>query len=178
MPHINTEQGGHDQTVSAFIVRVEQGEPRLLLHRHKLLGVYLQFGGHIERTESPWQAITHELTEESGYDLDQLNIIQPMKRLSHLTDVTLHPIPMVYYTHKFAGGDEHFHTDMAYGFVAREEPRGAVGAGESSQLRLFSLGELEALADKEIFEDVREIGQFMIKVCLPNWEEVSTSIYK
>ena len=65
MPHIHTKPGQHDHTVSAFIVRLDGKQPRILLHRHKKSGVYMQFGGHIELHENPWQAISHELLEES-----------------------------------------------------------------------------------------------------------------
>ena len=45
MAHIHTEPGQHDFTASAFIIRTDTPEPKLLLHRHKLVGKYLQIGG-------------------------------------------------------------------------------------------------------------------------------------
>lgn len=53
MPHIHTEPGQHDHTASAYIVRLDEAEPALILHRHKILGQYLQFGGHVELDENP-----------------------------------------------------------------------------------------------------------------------------
>lgn len=81
MAHIHTEPGQHDHTASGFIVRTDTPEPTLILHRHKKTGKYMQFGGHIELDETPWQAVRHELMEESGYDLSDLQILQPMQRL-------------------------------------------------------------------------------------------------
>src|SRR3954465_16018556 len=85
MPHIHTEPGQHDHTVSAYIFRTDFSEPKVMLHLHKKHGTYMQFGGHIELNENPWQAITHELREEAGYELDELFILQPHQRLMHLS---------------------------------------------------------------------------------------------
>ncbi len=35
----------------------------------------MQVGGHIELDETPWQAVEHELREESGYTLAELSSI-------------------------------------------------------------------------------------------------------
>jgi 8-oxo-dGTP pyrophosphatase MutT (NUDIX family) len=41
---------------------------RVLLHRHKRLGLWLQPGGHLEPGESPAQAAVRETLEETGID--------------------------------------------------------------------------------------------------------------
>ena len=66
MAHVHTQYGEHDQTASAFIVRTDTEQPKLLLHLHKKLGVLLQPGGHVELQENQWQAICHEIQEETG----------------------------------------------------------------------------------------------------------------
>lgn len=81
MAHIHTNPGEHDLTASAFIVRDDFEEPRLLLHMHKKLHILLQPGGHVELNENPWQAIEHELREETGYTFDELEVLQPKDRL-------------------------------------------------------------------------------------------------
>src|SRR3954466_7704978 len=63
MPHIHHEPGQHDFTTSAFIVRTDRSEPQAVLHEHRKIGKLLQFGGHIELTESPWQALLREVRE-------------------------------------------------------------------------------------------------------------------
>src|SRR4051812_49824476 len=100
MPHIHTEDGQHDPTTSAYIVRTDTPEPTILLHKHRKLGKYLQFGGHIELNENPWAAITHEIAEESGYGIDQLTILQPTTLLKKVSGVQMHPLPVSYLTHK------------------------------------------------------------------------------
>ena len=84
MPHIHTAPVEHVFTASAYIIRLDQKEPMLLLHKHKKLHVFLQFGGHIEPHETPWEAITHELLEESGYELGQLELLQPTSRIKQV----------------------------------------------------------------------------------------------
>src|ERR1035437_9256827 len=98
MAHIHTNPGEHDQTASAFIVRTDKAEPELLLHVHKILGVLLQPGGHVELDENPWNAICHEIVEETGFDLGQLMILQPKLRIDSIEGAILHPVPLVHNT--------------------------------------------------------------------------------
>lgn len=51
-------------TASAVVV----GPRGTLLHRHRLLGVWLQPGGHLEPGEQPAEAARREVTEETGLD--------------------------------------------------------------------------------------------------------------
>lgn len=170
MPHIHTKPGEHDHTVSAYIVRIDGREPRLLFHRHKKFGVYMQFGGHIELLETPWQTLTHEIREESGYELDQLMLLQPETRIKHLDRSDVHPMPATYNTHKV--GDSHFHTDLAYAFVTTEEPRHLPKEGESNDLRLFNRGQVAALTEAECFQNVKDISLFILDEILNNWSQV------
>lgn len=164
MPHIHTNKGEVDHTASAYVLRTdhEDGEARIMLHRHKKLGVYMQFGGHIELTENAWQAITHELVEESGYELSQLKIMQPALAIRKLADVESHPMPVSHNTHPFDDQATHFHSDIGYLFVTDQEPNQPLAEGESEEIKLFSREELLKLPESEIFVNVREIGQFCL----------------
>ena len=57
MPHLNTGPGEYDLTASALIFRELDGRLHLLVHRHRKLGLLMQPGGHVERTEDPWAAV-------------------------------------------------------------------------------------------------------------------------
>jgi 8-oxo-dGTP diphosphatase len=173
MPHIHIAPGQHDHTASAFILRIEQNVPKILLHKHKKRGVLTQVGGHIELNETPWQAVLHEIEEESGYIPEQLRVLQPSKRIRQLSGVDLHHAPLVTLTHEFSDG--HFHSDTAWAFVTSEPPRQTVGKSESADLRFLTRQELAAVPSGNIPEDVREIGLFVFDICLPEWEEVSIS---
>lgn len=177
MPHIHTEHGQHDHTASAYIFRTDFSAPKVMLHLHKILGSYMQFGGHIELDETPWQTITHELLEESGYDLDQLQILQPQLRLKKLTGaVVVHPQPVSHITHVF--NSEHFHTDVCYAMLASSEPRHVIGAKESSDIRLFTREEIIQLPNDKIIENIREIILYMFDDILGNWEKISPTDFK
>lgn len=119
MPHIHTEPEQYDFTVSAYIINPV--DRTVLLHKHKLLGIWVQPGGHVELNENPWQALKHELLEETGYNINTLMVLQPTMQFTGLVE-TVHPTPLVYRTHEFPTGDnKHFHTDAAYGLVASGE---------------------------------------------------------
>lgn len=176
MAHIHTAPGQHDHVVSAYIVRLDGPEPRIILHRHKKFNKFMQFGGHIELDETPWQAITHELMEESGYAFSQLQLLQPKDRIRSLAKSTLHPLPLCVNTHELP--DKHFHTDSDYAFITHEEPKHKIGQGESNDIRLLTRQELVDLPDEQTFEDVRQICLYVLDNCVPNWEVVSPSTYK
>lgn len=138
-----------------------------MLHFHRKLHSYMQFGGHIELHENPLQALQHELLEESGYHFAQVKILQPPTRLEKLTNSIVHPQPIVHGTYPI--GTDHFHTDSAYALVAHEPPQDKPAEGESTQIQLFTRQELLDLPDNEIIENVREIALFIFDHRLNNW---------
>lgn len=171
MGHIHTGPGEHDPTASAYIVRLDTDEPRLTLHTHKFLNILLQPGGHIELNETPWQAVLHEILEETGYEPKQLKLLQPKDRLKTLTGADLHPYPVAVLTHEFPGID-HFHTDTAWAFISHEPPNKEISENESPSLQFMTLDEIKAIPSGAIPENVREIGIFVLENCLTNWERV------
>jgi 8-oxo-dGTP pyrophosphatase MutT (NUDIX family) len=176
MPHIHTNPGDHDHTASAYIFRTDMDEPVLLLHKHMKLKRYIQFGGHIEVSETPWQAVRHEILEESGYDIKQLKILQPKQRLRELHGAVLHPVPVFHNTHQF--DSEHLHTDLGYAFTTDSEPAKPVAYGESGDIITVTRSELAALPPEQIYEPVREGGLFIFKFCLPEWEAVDPKSFE
>lgn len=146
MPHIHTLPGQHDLTVSAYVFNLSGSEPKLLLHMHKLLGKYLQIGGHVELDETPWQAIAHELREEAGYNLNQLKLLQPKERIKSLKGTILHPVPLALNTHNF--NSTHFHTDIVYVFVTKEEPAEKVDKGESRKIGWFTREQVNKMGNE------------------------------
>lgn len=172
MAHIHTHPGQHDHTASAYIIRTDFDEPKIMLHLHRKIGKYLQFGGHVELHETPWQAVSHELREESGYDIDQLQILQPEARVKSLSDAVIHPQPASHSTHPFGNGIDHFHTDIAYALIANEPPRHAPEDGESTNIKLLTRSELATLGEDDTPDNVKQIGLFIFDHCLSNWEAV------
>ena len=173
MAHIHTKPGQHDHTASAFIIRTDTPKSTIMLHRHKLLGIYLQFGGHIELDETPWQTVLHEIREESGYTPEELWLLQPKVRVKRVSDADLHPYPVGYHTHPF--NKTHNHIDISFAFVASKPPKHAIEAGESSDIQLFTKEELLALPAGGTPENVKEIARFVFDECLKNWEKIRAS---
>jgi len=176
MAHIHTGPAQHDATVTAYIFRLDGPEPKLLLHIHKKFGKYLQFGGHVELNENPWDAVKHEITEESGYKIEQLKLLQPKKRLKHLSNGLLHPQSAVANTHEIPGIN-HLHSDLAFAFTTLEEPAVSVTGDESNDFRLFTRSELEELTSEQIIENVRELARYMFDEILNDWEEIDPKSY-
>lgn len=176
MPHLHTEPGHHDHTASVFLFRTDFDEPKIMLHLHKKLGSYMQFGGHVELDETPWHAVIHELREEAGYDIDQLQILQPKERLKKLAGAVLHPQPVVHNTHPI--GDNHFHTDVSYVMTTNQQPRHMPDEGESTDIQLFTRAELEALSADKIVDNVRDLALYILDHCIETWEPVSPSEFE
>lgn len=175
MPHIHTQPHQHDHTVTAYIIRTDGNEPRALLHMHKKLSKLLAIGGHIELDETPWGAVSHEITEESGYSLADLHVLQPKERISALPGVILHPYPLVMNTHQV--GDDHWHSDTSYGFIARGQPTMNVQDGESADLRWYTQAELLQLSPQEVSQNAKQTYEFMFQTPLNTWDKVDTSYY-
>ncbi|MDR0847729.1 MAG: NUDIX domain-containing protein [Propionibacteriaceae bacterium] len=167
MAHIHTGPGEHDLTVSAFIVKTTYGVPRLLLHRHKTLGIMIQPGGHVELTENPWQALAHELVEETGYNLSQLWVLQPDVTPPTMGDAVCHPQPMCVRTFSYDKTTNHYHIDLSWGFITAEEPQGLPGEGESQELVWVSAEELATM--KDTYEDVRVTGLYLLNTLVNEW---------
>jgi len=80
-------------TGSAIIV----GPRGVLLLRHKLLGMWLQPGGHVDPGETPWEGALREATEETGLTV------------SYADDP-----PQLVHVDVHAGSKGHTHLDLRY----------------------------------------------------------------
>jgi 8-oxo-dGTP pyrophosphatase MutT (NUDIX family) len=80
-------------TGSAFVV----GPRGVILHRHRILGIWVQPGGHVDLGEAPWDAARRETAEETG-----LAVAHP-GGVSTMVHVDVHPGPR-----------GHTHLDLRY----------------------------------------------------------------
>ena len=174
MPHIHTEPGQHDITVSAWIFRATEDGLKVLVHMHRRLGKLMQTGGHVELNETPWQTLGHELQEEAGYDLSELNILQPSDVAPQIAGAAVHPVPVLSNTHMVDSG--HYHSDYCYAFIANKEPLGKPAEGESSDLRWLTIEELyEAAKSGDALQDVAEIYDYINAHIIPGFYEIPAS---
>lgn len=142
---------------------------------HRRLNKYLQFGGHVELNEHPWAALEHELSEESGYDLSQLKLLQPglpIIKHKNYRGAVAHPIPFTLGSYQFALTD-HLHTDIAYAFITDQEPKDKPLDDESNDIALFTRQEIEDLQDPErIPSNAKTIILFAFDNIVGNWKPV------
>ena len=161
MPHIHTKPDQHDMTISAYIVRVDEPEPLCLVHMHRKMSKLMQIGGHIELNETPWQTVAHELEEESGYTLSELQVVQHTAERVGETNNVNHPSPFTMNTHNV--GNNHYHSDLCFGFVAHAPAANSAAEGESMDLRWLNLAELDqAVTDGEALRDAYQIYSHLV----------------
>lgn len=176
MPHIHTGPDQHDITVSAWIVRLDEDTPRVLVHMHRKMGKLMQIGGHVEIDETPWQTLGHEIPEESGYELTDLRILQPFAETPKVDGAIVHPVPVLSNTHKVT--DSHFHSDYCYAFVADAAPVKLPAAGESQDLRWLTIQEVQDAADRgDAFQDIADIYGYILENCLSVYYQVEASSF-
>lgn len=116
-------------TGSALVVSADGS--RALLHHHRKLDKWLQFGGHCDGEEDVLQVALREATEESGIQGLITTSTRPF-------DLDIHTIPA-------RGAEpEHEHYDIRYVLIAPEGAE-AVLSDESHELRWFTPEEMQAL---------------------------------
>ncbi len=162
MPHIHNQPGQHDATVSAYIILNEDGQWKCIVHYHKKMDILMQIGGHVELTENPWQTAAHEVREESGYSLEELTLLQFTADQPEENGNIMHPQAFASDTHNI--GNDHFHSDLCYGFIANTRPKQEAAEGESNDIRWLTLEEMETgVKSGEVLLDVTYIYRFLLK---------------
>src|SRR5690606_37887158 len=79
-------------TASGFLVH----EGKVLLIKHKKLGIWLAPGGHIEHDELPHQAAEREVWEETGL---KVTAVSAGEVLPTVGDTSYHPLPLAINLH-------------------------------------------------------------------------------
>jgi len=124
-------------TGSALVIDPRLG--KVLLHYHKRLVRWLQFGGHADGERDPASIALREATEESG--LEGLAFF-PESRCPRPMDIDVHRIPAV------PGEPAHLHLDFRY-VLALGTNRGLrPGAGESRRFAWHSFEEVALMTDR------------------------------
>jgi 8-oxo-dGTP pyrophosphatase MutT (NUDIX family) len=89
-------------TASAFVV----SSRGVILHRHRLLGLWIQPGGHVDDRESPEEASVRETLEETGLTACHFDPVE-------LFHVDVHRGPVGH-----RGPQGHLHYDLRYALAA------------------------------------------------------------
>jgi 8-oxo-dGTP pyrophosphatase MutT (NUDIX family) len=143
---------GEKHHVTAVFLISQEDVPRVLLLKHKKLGVWLPPGGHVDEDEAPFEGGLREVLEETGIDIRPF-VAAPMKLDER---VLSYPLPKYFFEETIAAhkdDPEHFHLDHVYVFeIPYQEPK--LNEEESHDLRWLTRDEALALP---IFVNVRMI---------------------
>ena len=130
-------------TASAIVVSGTCGADRVVLHKHKRLGMWLQPGGHIDAGEAPYEAALREAHEETGL------VVQHFFDTRTCIHVDVHPGPR-----------GHTHLDLRYLLVASDETP-APAEGESQEVRWFDFKDALEIADEALVGALRAVRQIL-----------------
>ena len=83
---------------------------KVLLHRHKKLGIWIPVGGHIDENELPEETAVREVKEEAGLKIELYNLDQD--NLSYYGQGELLIKPVHIELHKIK--ESHFHINFVY----------------------------------------------------------------
>lgn len=65
-------------SATVYITSKIDGEYKVLLHKHKKLGIWVAIGGHIEEHENPVQALLRETKEETNLEISLIKMPAPV----------------------------------------------------------------------------------------------------
>lgn len=136
-----------DFTASVYIVH----ENKVLLHMHKVLGIWLPPGGHIELDEDPNEAAIREAKEETGLDVQLVG--ETVSYDSAFKARELIP-PRFLNRHYYDATRTHEHIDSCYFARPLSDPLKARPEVGEAVLRWFSKEELESDTER-IVPDVQ-----------------------
>jgi len=141
-------------TASALIIDEDN---RVLLLHHKKLGVWLYPGGHVEKNETPDQAVLREVKEETGLEVEIIG-----ERDQSLADIDV-DVSVLYKPYvvlcELIG--DHYHNDIVYLCRISGNNRDIkYNKDESSDINFF---DLEGLNDIELFPNFRRLLEKVLK---------------
>ena len=125
-------------TGSAMVVNADGSQT--LLHHHRKLDKWMQFGGHCDGDDDILRVARREALEESGIEGLILASERPF-------DLDIHEIPA------HSGNPVHYHYDVRYMFIAPEGAQPVISE-ESRDMRWFTAAET---AEVDLDESVRRM---------------------
>lgn len=136
-----------DLVIGAYVIRKD----KLLLVHHKNLDKWLPPGGHIEKDETPDEAVMREIKEETGLDVELLNRGELSKEDK---DNIIVELALPFYANVHRVGD-HDHACLFY--LCRSKNDQVEISKESKGYSWFTLEELHDSQD--VPSEVKKIGK-------------------
>jgi dTDP-4-amino-4,6-dideoxygalactose transaminase/ADP-ribose pyrophosphatase YjhB (NUDIX family) len=116
----------------------DEGDKCLLI-RHKKLPFFLPPGGHIDENEDYLESSQREVAEELGFAKEALSY---PAYLQEKDGVCLQPWAIQKYT---IIPDEHFHYDLVFGAIVKEDTPIKPGDGESQNIQWFEVKDIDSI---------------------------------
>lgn len=116
----------------------EEGDKCLLI-RHKKLPFFLPPGGHIDENEDYLESSQREVAEELGFAKEALSY---PAYLQEKDGVCLQPWAIQKYT---IIPNEHFHYDLVFGAIVKDDTPIKPGEGESQNIQWFEVKDIDSL---------------------------------
>lgn len=140
-------------TASALIIN----DGKVLLLHHKKLGVWLYPGGHVEKNETPEQAVKREVKEETGLDIEILD--EKDNKLSDINaDVSVLHNPYVILCERVG---DHYHIDIVYLCkISGKNKKIKYDKNESNDIGFFSVSELDNI---KLFPNFKRLLEKVLK---------------
>ncbi len=134
-------------TGSALVI--DSFNKKVLLHKHKKLGIWLQFGGHFDYELNPLEVAIRESKEESG--LDDLKAVSYLSNINIPIDIEMQKIK-----EKFPKPG-HFHADFRYLLNTNSPENVKALDGESDDFWWLSVEEALLQPDTLISKPVKRL---------------------
>ena len=145
-------------TATAFVVDTQK---RVLLMWHKRLQRWMPPGGHIDENETPEETARRECLEETGLEVEIIGDMQPdlFEDAAHEGRMLKRPFAMLLENipaSEERGEPAHEHMDFLFLAKPLNEAQALqMAEAEADHLKWFTLQEIDALLDGEIFKNVR-----------------------
>ena len=129
---------------------------KVLLHRHKKLGIWIPVGGHIEENELPEETVVREAREEAGLEIKLYNPDQDNLGCYNKGELLIKPVHIE--LHKIK--EDHFHINLVYyGRTGSDEIKPSEQAKEG-----FKWFSRQKLSDKKIAESVKFVCEEALEI--------------
>ena len=125
---------------------------RMLMVKHKKLGIWVPPGGHVEENEFPYEAAIRETKEETGIDVELVGD-DNVKHEDEAAHTLPEPFVILYENVPYKTQPMHIHFDMVY--VGNRIGGEITSNDESTDRRWMDKDEISRM---ETFPNVREVA--------------------
>lgn len=148
-------------TASAYIVK----DQRVLFIHHRKFGKWMPPGGHVDPNETPVEAVKREVMEETGLTVEIVSQENLWVSYPNAQSFERPYICMLEEVPAFGDQPAHQHMDLIY-VTTPTTSELVFNEAETADIRWFSLEEIEAFSDKEVFPEVRQIACSLLETAL------------